>query len=233
MTRAATAVAVLTVACGHAMQQPCVCAVTPEQANEVLVASASVAKATIRGVVFDSATGRPLPGASVLWEPTRRGALSGTNGEFTVVSVPIGPGRLHVQLIGYKEWVIDGAMRHDVGLAARVAAQMVMIPMNCDVFGRPLTGIAVTVRDAVEGGAPRGMLRMEIRDGTYFEAGELVTEAEAQAGVLELARGRAGRYTVSVTGAEYHPWTASGIEIKMGTCGWVDGVNLSVWLLPK
>lgn len=233
MSRVSTALVLLTAACGHTGGQDCVCAPSPEQRNEALTPSTVVPRGTIRGVVIDSATGRPTPGASVFWEPSQAGAVSGANGEFTIVGIPAGPGLLRARLIGYKEWMTAGEMADDSGLAARIAVQQVMVPMNCDVFGPPLTGVAVTVRDAVEGGRPRGTIRVEVRDGAYSEKAEFTADAEAVAGYLELVRARPGIYTISVTGAHYRPWTAEGIELKVGSCGWTDGINVAVWLIPK
>ncbi|MBN1482802.1 TonB-dependent receptor [candidate division KSB1 bacterium] len=56
----------------------------------------------IVGVVSDSITGNPLPGANVFLEGTAIGAATDLNGKYVVSSVPPGNYTLRVRFIGYK-----------------------------------------------------------------------------------------------------------------------------------
>ena len=57
---------------------------------------------TVTGHVSDAAAGRGLPDAQVLVTGTRIGAVSGPNGEYTLVGVPIGARSITVRRIGYE-----------------------------------------------------------------------------------------------------------------------------------
>src|SRR5687767_13881243 len=66
--------------------------------------SALVAQATtgtVRGRVTDGPAGRGVPDAQVSVEGTRLGALSGPNGDFTILAVPTGQRTIVVRRIGY------------------------------------------------------------------------------------------------------------------------------------
>ena len=54
------------------------------------------------GVVADSITGNPLPGANVYLEGTAIGAATNLDGEYTISSIPSGDYTLRVRFIGYK-----------------------------------------------------------------------------------------------------------------------------------
>lgn len=56
---------------------------------------------TITGRVVDSTTQQPVPDASVSVEGTRRGAISGPDGTFTIVGVPAGTHTVRVRRIGF------------------------------------------------------------------------------------------------------------------------------------
>jgi TonB-dependent starch-binding outer membrane protein SusC len=71
-----------------------------------LVASPSLILAqattgTVRGRVTEGTGGRALPDAQVVVEGTRLGAVSGANGDFTIVAVPTGTRTIVVRRIGY------------------------------------------------------------------------------------------------------------------------------------
>src|SRR4030095_6739234 len=89
--------------------------------------SALVAQATtgtVRGRVTDAAGGRGLANAQVSVEGTRLGAVSGANGDFTILAVPTGPPNAVVRRIGYAPGSkllavpTDGASTGDIPLTA-------------------------------------------------------------------------------------------------------------------
>ncbi|MEJ2218555.1 MAG: SusC/RagA family TonB-linked outer membrane protein [Gemmatimonadota bacterium] len=60
------------------------------------------ATGTIRGVVEDATTGRPVAGAQLQVVGTQRGTLSNTNGQYLIVNVPVGSETVRVTYIGYR-----------------------------------------------------------------------------------------------------------------------------------
>jgi TonB-linked SusC/RagA family outer membrane protein len=56
---------------------------------------------TVRGVVMDATTSRPLPSAQVFIEGTQLGTLTDQQGRYTIQNVPVGTHTVSVQLIGY------------------------------------------------------------------------------------------------------------------------------------
>ena len=65
-------------------------------------AAAQATTGTLRGRVTDAASGRGIPEASVTIAGTRIGALTGQQGEFTLVSVPTGSRIVEARRIGYQ-----------------------------------------------------------------------------------------------------------------------------------
>ena len=57
---------------------------------------------TIRGRVTDGVSGRGIPEAQVTIAGTRLGVLTGQQGEFTLLAVPIGPRTVEARRIGYQ-----------------------------------------------------------------------------------------------------------------------------------
>src|ERR1043165_8644052 len=56
---------------------------------------------TVRGTVTDSATSRPLEGATVTLSAGSRRVLTGADGTYSFASVPAGQIIVRVQMIGY------------------------------------------------------------------------------------------------------------------------------------
>lgn len=56
---------------------------------------------TVRGTVTDSASQRPLEGATVTMSGSNKRVLTGSDGQFVFVGAPAGPTSLRVQMIGY------------------------------------------------------------------------------------------------------------------------------------
>lgn len=57
---------------------------------------------TISGTVRDKDTGEPLPGASVIVEGTKLGAIADREGRYTVEDVPVGIYSVTVRMVGYR-----------------------------------------------------------------------------------------------------------------------------------
>ena len=76
----------------------------------------------VRGRVTDAAGGRGLPDAQVSVEGTRLGAVTGVNGDFTIVAVPTGTRTIVARRIGYSpvsktiNVTTDGASTGDIAL---------------------------------------------------------------------------------------------------------------------
>jgi len=58
---------------------------------------------TISGTVRDKDTGEPLPGASVIVEGTKLGAIADREGRYTVEDVPVGIYSVTVRMVGYSQ----------------------------------------------------------------------------------------------------------------------------------
>ncbi|MBI2419430.1 MAG: mucoidy inhibitor MuiA family protein [Ignavibacteriales bacterium] len=61
----------------------------------------------IKGGVFDSETGEPLPGASVVLTGTTKGAVTNSDGDFFILNVQAGVYRLKATFIGFGEVTAD------------------------------------------------------------------------------------------------------------------------------
>src|SRR5207244_10624682 len=57
---------------------------------------------TVSGRVTDASVGRGLPDVQIIVTGTRIGAVTGPNGEYTLVGVPVGARTLTVRRIGYQ-----------------------------------------------------------------------------------------------------------------------------------
>jgi len=62
----------------------------------------------IAGVVTDSESGDPLPGANILIEGTNKGAAADANGKFLILNVAPGEYALRVQMMGYTPSIVTG-----------------------------------------------------------------------------------------------------------------------------
>lgn len=61
----------------------------------------AVTSGKVTGFVRDAATGDPLAGVTIRIEGTELRAISGLNGEYFILNVPVGTYRVEVQMIGY------------------------------------------------------------------------------------------------------------------------------------
>ena len=79
---------------------------------------------TVRGRVVDAAGGRAIADAQVTIEGTRLGAISGANGDFTILEVPTGPHNVLVRRIGFAPAsklvavTTEGASTGDIAITA-------------------------------------------------------------------------------------------------------------------
>jgi len=86
--------------------------------------TAQATTGSVRGRVVDAAGGRGIADAQVSIEGTRLGAISGANGDFTILAVPTGPHNVVVRRIGYAPGTklvavtTDGASAGDIALTA-------------------------------------------------------------------------------------------------------------------
>ncbi len=64
-------------------------------------------KGTVRGNVFEKASGGPVGFATVSIEGASLGATTDLNGFFTISNVPVGPQKLKVAFIGYADYMED------------------------------------------------------------------------------------------------------------------------------
>jgi TonB-dependent SusC/RagA subfamily outer membrane receptor len=67
-----------------------------------LVLPAQIATGTVSGRVTDASIGRGLPDVQVTIDGTRIGAITGPNGEYTLIGVPAGARNVTVRRIGYQ-----------------------------------------------------------------------------------------------------------------------------------
>ncbi|MEJ2238489.1 MAG: carboxypeptidase-like regulatory domain-containing protein, partial [Gemmatimonadales bacterium] len=65
---------------------------------------------TIRGVVTDQGTGRPIAGVQVSVEGTRIGSITNEEGAFELANVPAGGVRVRVRMIGYSSQLIEASV---------------------------------------------------------------------------------------------------------------------------
>ena len=74
--------------------------------------SYSATTGKISGIVTDSQTGEPLPGANVIMEGTLLGASTDFEGYYTIINIPPGIYTLKVSYIGYNDKVIENVRVH-------------------------------------------------------------------------------------------------------------------------
>ena len=61
----------------------------------------------VAGIVFDEATGQPLPGANVFIEGTTFGAAADMQGEFYMINIPPGSFTIVAQMMGYSQTRVE------------------------------------------------------------------------------------------------------------------------------
>ena len=104
-----------------------------------IIAQTTVGK--IAGVVVDSETKEPLPGANVIVDGTNLGAASDLNGEFVILNVPVGSYSVIAKYIGYTDMTMINLRVH-IGLTTEanfeLPAQALAVDAVVIVAERPL-----------------------------------------------------------------------------------------------
>ena len=192
---------------------------------------------TIEGIVFDAATGRPLPGAQVYSEGGEIGALSDTAGRFRLEGLPDRV-VLRADLIGYAS-VESERMETPAGLVVQVGMAEAAVPI-CERWGAlpfdaASEGVLVFAHDIGTGEAPKRAVMLRVRmDGNARQASARLDEEGRMAVV---AGGRevfdAQAVAVEVLGDGYTPWQ----EVLNGPrpadqCPPWRTEPLHVWLVP-
>jgi outer membrane receptor protein involved in Fe transport len=77
----------------------------------------------IKGTVTNSETGEPLPGANVRVKGTMRGAVTGAEGVYNVLQVPVGTHDLVVSFVGFNQTTVQD-VRVKSGLTAQVDVEL-------------------------------------------------------------------------------------------------------------
>ncbi len=60
------------------------------------------------GIVTDKDSGEPLVGVNIVLDGTTMGAMTGIDGYYVILNVPVGTYNLHASYIGYKDVVLEG-----------------------------------------------------------------------------------------------------------------------------
>jgi len=96
---------------------------TDAAARLMIVAETAVDGGTITGVVTDKQTGRPVRGASVTLDDTKRGVMTDEGGKFRITGVASGTHRLTIRLIGFSKKVSSVTVSDAETVTANVALE--------------------------------------------------------------------------------------------------------------
>lgn len=96
-------------------------------------------KASIKGVVMDTATELPLMGANIYLDGTSIGTASGLDGDYVISNIPPGMYLLKIKYIGYQDFEI--MIRLNIGQTLQQDAKMSFVAVKGDVV--TVTGQAV------------------------------------------------------------------------------------------
>jgi len=88
------------------------------------------AQAVVMGTVVAEGSGRPIPGATVHLEKSRRGAITQPDGRFVIVDVPAGSDVLIVRSIGYRSYRQPLNLRSGDTLRLRIALSEATIELQ-------------------------------------------------------------------------------------------------------
>lgn len=72
--------------------------------------AAPTSNGRVAGIVMDAADNTPLPGANILLEGTALGAVTRSNGFFSIDRVPPGTYRVIATILGYRKMIINGVV---------------------------------------------------------------------------------------------------------------------------
>jgi len=130
---------------------------------------------TVTGRVTDAATGRPISAAQIFIEALDLGVLSGDNGRYLLLNVPVGTHTLTAQLIGYE------TTRLEVTVAS---GQTVVHDFR-------LSAQAVAMDEIVVTGVPGGTRRRAVGNSVATVDNAQITAVAPVATVQDVLRGRA------------------------------------------
>ena len=178
---------------------------------------AAFAQATgrVSGIVTDSATGQPIPGANVLIVGTRLGAATTSEGRYLISGVPAGTQQVRVQRIGYapQTRTVTVPANDAVSVLFAIRAQSVQLDAVVSVgYGtqskRDLTGAVSTVATEALDKAPIATIDQMLQ-GT--SPGVQVTTASSEPGGALSIRIRG---TASITGNSEPLYVVDGFPIE-------------------
>jgi hypothetical protein len=205
-------------------------------------------------VVVDAETGRPIPLVQVGIVASGGPVVTDSSGRF-LLRLPNAPVTVHVRRIGYDALTIPVTPREDSGSAAVFALRLAPV-ITCYVTsgggaaiivgpnGRQTyssvpprverhPGVVVTVRDALTGRAPPGVVAVTVRDSTFSDSVVARSDADDRA-VATAAPDRPGRYDVTVRSSGYHDWIGSASTRIASECGGeLIPAVFHVWLIPR
>ena len=214
------------------------------------VASASVPRGELAGVVLDAETGAPLALVQV-WQPNGTLAvMSDSSGRFRI-PVPNVNGTLRLMRIGYTPSSVT-VPRTDSGLAAVIAlrANPVILchvsiggPAVYEVDGkgrrRLMTsverhpGVVVIAHDVMTARAPVGGISVVVRDSSFTDSVAVRADTSDRI-VASGAFERPGRYEVVVRSPGYHDWTGTSVARTVSECGGeLRAAVFHAWLIPQ
>jgi iron complex outermembrane receptor protein len=152
---------------------------------------------TITGRVIDATTQQPVSDVNVVVEGTRRGAVSGADGTFTIVGVPAGSQTVRARRIGFSAPV-----------------QIVVVPTSGSVtVVFPLDRQAISLEDVVTTGY--GTQRRVAITGSIATVDAAQANVGAVANVNQMIEGRAAGVQITTNSGE--PGAGAQITIRGGS----------------
>src|SRR3954470_8135679 len=158
---------------------------------------AQTSTGTITGRVVDSTTQQPVADVSVVVEGSRRGAVTGADGTFTIVGVPSGSQTVRARRIGFA-----------------AAPQVVAVPANGSVAVTfPVARQAISLEDVVTTGY--GTQRRVAITGSIATVDANQANVGATANVNQMIEGRAAGVQITTNSGE--PGAGAQITIRGGS----------------
>ena len=153
----------------------------------------------IRGKVTDRETGEPLIGANVVIEGTSLGASTDVNGEYYVLSVPVGTYTVRATYVGYRSFTmrnveVNADLTKEVNL--QLSSESVQVPTVEVVAERPLINKNAT--NAVTITRAEDIQNMPIR--TVDNVVSLQTGVVNQGGTIYIRGGRSDEVAFYIEG---------------------------------
>jgi outer membrane receptor protein involved in Fe transport len=154
----------------------------------------------IAGVIVDSATKNPLPGANIVLEGTTMGAATDVNGNYIILNVPPGAYTLRASMMGYKTHrVEDVRVKIDMTITINFALEATVLEVGEEitvVAERPLVQRDMTSSLTSVGSQEIAALPVqEFRDVLELQAGIVRSGND-----LHIRGGRAGEVAYWVDG---------------------------------